>query len=441
MFRKTLIKLTVLNSIILICLISLLGGTIYIYEKTVLYQGSDQILTRASGILSSPEGGTLLPHDPRLRDPRLSFAILNQNNEVLFSNRVDSLNTDTIKPFLTKKTDQIVEKKVAGYYFHVLVNRINTNKTALTIYFIINIDPERNLLNTLLSIILGGMAIGTLFSVALGYVLARWALRPIRNAWDKQNRFVADASHELRTPLSIIQLKIEGLLRQPKRHIQDTGEDIAVMLDETRRLSKLVGSLLTLARSDANRLEVNLEPLDMKRMLKKVTEPFAEMADFEGKTFILELDKKPIIINGDEQRIHQLLVILLDNAMKFTKKGGKIAVSCTQDYKTVTLKVSDSGIGISEKDLPHIFDRFFQADASRTDRKGTGLGLAIAQWIVEKHRGRIEVDSKPGEGTVFTVYLPLIKKEDRAPELLKAGEKVRRNNDEPGKGEANEQSS
>lgn len=440
MFRQTLIKLAALNSLILFCLISLLGGTIYIYERTVLYQGSDEILTHASGALASFNGGALVTRDPRLRDPRLSFAILNQNNEVLFSDKMDSLTTDTMKSFLTKTTDQIVEKRVAGYYFHVLVNKIYANKTTLTVYFIINVDPERNLLNTLLSIIWAGLGFGTLLSVVLGYVLARWALRPIQNAWDKQNRFVADASHELRTPLSIIQLKTEGLLRQPKRSIQDTGEDIAVMLDEIRRLSKLVGSLLTLARSDANRLEVNLGPLDLTLMLKKVTEPFAEMADFDEKTFELKLDKKPVIINGDEQRIHQLLVILLDNAMKFTNKGGKIAVSCSQDNKTATLSVSDSGIGISEKDLPHIFDRFFQADASRTDRKGTGLGLAIAQWIVEKHRGRIEADSRPGKGTVFTVHLPLMKKEDKVPQLLRAGEK-RRNSNKNGKGKANEQSS
>lgn len=442
MFRKTLIRLTVLNSAILICLLSLLGGTIYYYEKTVLFQSSDQILNHAAASVSQLENGSPVQHrDPIVRDPRLIFAILNQNNGLLFSNRGAALDTAMMKPFLTKTTGSIVEKKVEGYYFHILAAKINTDKTVLTVYYIVNVDAERNLLNTLLSIILGGLTIGTLVSIVLGFMLARQALRPIRKAWDKQNRFVADASHELRTPLSIIQLKTEGLLRQPRRQIRETGEDISAILSETRRLSRLVGSLLTLARSDANRLEMSLAPFDLRPMLARVTEPFAEMAEFDEKTFKIERGDQPILIIGDEQRIHQLLVILLDNAMKFTKKGGKIMVSCTRENRMAKIMVSDSGIGISEKDLPHIFDRFFQADASRTDQKGTGLGLAIAQWIVEKHRGKIEVDSRPGEGTVFTVRLPLVRKEDKTPHVLTEGEKIGQHSDVDGKGETNEKSS
>ena len=104
--------------------------------------------------------------------------------------------------------------------------------------------------------------------------------------------------------------------------------------------------------------------------------------------------------------------------MKFTPKHGRIVVSCTREGRSAILTVSDSGVGIAEKDLPHVFDRFFQADTSRSDQRGTGLGLSIAQWIVEKHRGRIDVHSKQGMGTTFTVRLPLIRKEDSTRKLI-----------------------
>ncbi|MCO7176401.1 sensor histidine kinase [Sporolactobacillus kofuensis] len=426
LFRKTLIKLTILNAALLILLLSLLGSTVYFYEKKVLFQGSDRALRQAASDFDRhPFNGLGEPH---VRDIRVPTVILDSKNKVITSMPAGIIDTKAMKPFLVKRSNVIVEKHVywlRGEYYHMIRKPWNPDqKQTLYVYFIMNVDPERNLLNTLLSIILYGLAIGAVVSVVVGYFLARRALRPIETAWNRQNRFVADASHELRTPLSIIQLKIEGLLRQPRQRVQDVGEDIAVMLDETRRLSKLVANLLTLARSDANRLEVNLVPLDLSTMLKKVTEPFAEMAEFEEKSFTLAGTEEPIYINGDEQRIHQLLVILLDNAMKFTPKGGKISVACTRENKSAHLSVSDSGCGISEDDLKHIFDRFYQADNARSGQKGTGLGLSIAQWIVLKHRGKIDAESAPGKGTLFRVRLPLLKNEPADHHEFKEGEKM-----------------
>lgn len=416
MFKKTLLQLTLINSSLLILLIALLGGTIYFYEKAVTFRNSDKMLSQAvpgrvfvfRGPIRGPEAT-----DPRTHDPRLAGLVLNKSGEPVLSSFGDTLDDDEVmqffKPLLPQENGNIVEKKAHGRYYHVISRKLKLNGESFTTVYAVDVSAEKNLLHTLLSIILYGLLIGAVAAVAAGYFLARRALRPIRKAWDKQNRFVADASHELRTPLSIIQLKIEGLLKQPRRQIQESGEDIAVMLDETRRLSKLVGNLLTLARSDANRLEVSLKPVDVVSLLSKVVEPFREMAEFKGKLFEVHTGSEPIMIIADEQRIHQLLVILLDNAMKFTSEGGKISVSCVREGKMANIMVTDSGVGISEKDLPHIFDRFYQADASRSDQRGTGLGLSIACWIVEKHHGKIEAASKIHEGTTFTVRLPLAK--------------------------------
>ncbi|MCL1632332.1 HAMP domain-containing histidine kinase [Sporolactobacillus sp. CPB3-1] len=421
LFRKTLIKLTITNAVLLILLLSLLGGAIYFYEQNVTFRDSNKTLKdAASGRLlllrrNPIQGQDQGAMDQHLRNPGFYWVITSSSNEQLQSSMDGFLGTDGakqfFKPFLNTTGNGVSEKKAHGRYYHLLVKKEKINGQSLKIIFSIDVTPEKNLLNTLRMIILIGLATGAAVSVVAGYILARRALRPIESAWGRQNRFVADASHELRTPLSIIQLKIEGLLRQPRQQVQDVGEDIAIMLDETRRLSKLVANLLTLARSDANRLEVNPAPLDLSAMLKKVTEPFAEMAEFEEKTFTLAGTEEPIYINGDEQRIHQLVVILLDNAMKFTPKGGKISVACVRENRYARLSVSDNGCGISEDDLKHIFDRFYQADDARTGQKGTGLGLSIAEWIVHKHRGKIEVSSQLGEGTTFFVRLPLMKDE------------------------------
>lgn len=415
MFRKTLIQLTGLNTVLLILMLALLGGVIYFYEKAVTFRSADQMLSRMEpdrvfvlqGRLDGPE-----PADPRSRNPRVIGLIMDKDRELFLSSFGDTLtDEETItffKPLLPGNKGTVEEKNAHGNVYHVISRTLRIQGESYTAVYAMDVSVERNLLNTLLSIIIYGLLTGAFVSVIVGYFLARGALRPIQKAWDKQNRFVADASHELRTPLSILQLKIEGLLRRPRKKIQESGEDIAVMLGETRRLSKLVGNLLTLARSDANRLEVNLKPLDLQLMVKKVSEPFAEMAEFEGKAFRVTACE-PLVITGDEQRIHQLLVILLDNAMKFTSAEGHISVRADKDGKMARLSVSDSGVGISEADLPHVFDRFFQADASRSDERGTGLGLSIASWIVARHHGKIDVTSAINQGTTFTVRLPLEK--------------------------------
>lgn len=431
LFRKTLFKLTILNSALLILLLSLLGGTIYFYEQGVTYRDSNKILRGAASgevkpFISPDMGqGRGAMDRPQRNNQRLIWVATNSSNAQISSNMDTYLGDEGaktfFKPFLKVTPGDIIEKKANGAYYHLLAQKEKLdNGKAVKIIFGVDVTPEKNLLNTLSMIIVYGLVVGALVSIIVGFFLARRALRPIEKAWDRQNRFVADASHELRTPLSIIQLKIEGLLRQPRQKVQEVGEDIAVMLDETRRLSKLVGNLLTLARSDANRLEVSLAPFDLSAMLRKVTEPFSEMAEFEEKSFTLDGADDPIYINGDEQRVHQLLVILLDNAMKFTPKGGEIAVTCGRENKYARLTVSDSGCGISEQDASHIFDRFYQVDSARTGQKGTGLGLSIAEWIVAKHRGKIDVESVLGKGTTFNVRLPLVKNEPEQQEGEKA---------------------
>ncbi|MFT8871771.1 MAG: ATP-binding protein [Sporolactobacillus sp.] len=429
LFKKTLIRLTVLNALLLTLLIAAFGTVIYFYEQKQTYRDSNRILEsnvdQKIHLLQSidtplSDHPTLLFPNPDVDGPRhgprdfLIWSVYDASGKRIASSLDESqYSSATIDKyfalFRTKQRGTIVEKYTDNYAYHVFSRNVTVDHEKLTVSSIVLVNTEKGLLQRLLFIIIDSTICGALLSVAVGFLLAKRALRPIQAAWDKQSRFVADASHELRTPLSILQLKIEGLLRRPKERIQETGEDIAVMLEETRRLSKLIGHLLTLARSDADRLEVVSAPVDLGQLIHKVTEPFAEMAEFNDKQFAVELTADPLIISGDAQRLHQLLIILLDNAMKFTPRGGIIRVTCRREPKGACLSVANTGSLIAEKDLPHLFERFYQADRARSDHHGTGLGLSIAEWIVVKHRGKIDVSSRRDSGTVFTVRFPLAK--------------------------------
>lgn len=228
---------------------------------------------------------------------------------------------------------------------------------------------------------------------------------PIQKSWETQQQFVSDASHELRTPLAVIQTRTDLLFQEPEATIQDKALDISVISKETRRLIKLVANLLTLARSDSNQMEITKQAFSLTDLLNEVKEQYADIAEFQGKKIEVQL-KNPIQLVGDKERIHQLLVILVDNSMKFTEEGGEIMMNAIEKTHTITLMLQDNGIGIPKEDIPKIFNRFYQVEQSRTNIEGTGLGLSIAKWIVDKHEGTIKVDSELDEGTTFEITFP-----------------------------------
>jgi signal transduction histidine kinase len=310
----------------------------------------------------------------------------------------------TIKP---KELNTIQNMQVGNFTFRTLTVKDDT--TGTTIQTLRNIDSENGLLNRLLLIMLIGCGIGILFAVAAGYFLARRALVPIQNAWNKQQEFVSDASHELRTPLAVIQSKTDLLFRSPSSTIQDKALDISIISKECRRLTKLVSNLLTLARSDSNQIEMEKKEFSLNDLFEEIMNSYEDLAIYQDKKLRLQADQSLVYV-GDREKLHQLLVILLDNSLKYTKAGGTIILSCTQSASHITLQVEDNGIGIAEEDIPKIFDRFYQSDRARTLAKGAGLGLSIAKWIVEKHQGKVKVYSQIGKGTRFEVVLPKHKK-------------------------------
>lgn len=237
------------------------------------------------------------------------------------------------------------------------------------------------------------------------FFLAGRALIPIQNSWEKQQQFVSDASHELRTPLAVIQSKTDVLFQSPSATIEEKAVDISTISKECRRLSKLVSNLLLLARSDSNQIEMEKKTFELDKLLEEIINPYKEIASYQEKAMILKVERD-ITFMGDRERIHQMMVILLDNAMKYTNEEGHIQIDCIQTSNSIRIRVKDNGIGVKEEDIPNLFDRFYQGDKARSMSEGAGLGLSIANWIVEKHYGKISVESKWGEGTCFEVIFP-----------------------------------
>ncbi len=221
-------------------------------------------------------------------------------------------------------------------------------------------------------------------------------------------RFTADASHELKTPLTVVRAGVERAITRPDVP-QETLAALEETLQEVNRMTELLDSLLTLARADEGRAELHREPVDLRAIVSEAGETGDLLADHAGVAIEIRTPPAPLVLAVDRSRVRQLLLNLIENAVKYTPRGGNVSVQLAASDGEVRVTVADSGIGIAPGDLPHVFDRFWRADSARTrtgERPGAGLGLAISKWIVEAHGGAIEVQSRPGRGTTFTVMFP-----------------------------------
>ncbi|GBD24247.1 Sensor histidine kinase ResE [bacterium HR29] len=244
---------------------------------------------------------------------------------------------------------------------------------------------------------------GLLLSAAGGFWLAGRALVPIRRTLESQRRFISDASHELRTPVAVIKANAELLLRHPNQTIEENIDQVAALADEATQLSRLVDDLLTLARADEDRLPLKRETFELRPFLEELLRDREAIAAARGVDIAAEAE--PGSITADRTRLRQLVAILLDNALKYTPRGGRVRVRAQREGGRWVVDVDDSGPGIPPELRERVFERFYRGPEARA-LPGTGLGLAIAKSIAEAHRGRIEVRESPEGGARFEVTLP-----------------------------------
>jgi len=235
-------------------------------------------------------------------------------------------------------------------------------------------------------------------------------LARIEDSFRRIMQFTADASHDLRTPVTVIRSAAEITLRRP-RQPEEYRDALRRILETSEQTTELLEDLLELARSDAGVVELEMRPVDLNQHVRRAQEQGAALAAGKSLSVTLQAPESPTWVQADEVAIHRLLLILVDNAVKYTPAGGNCEIALWQNERQAHIAVKDNGIGIAEEDLDAIFERFRRADRARSrETPGAGLGLAIARWIAVTHGGTIRAESVLGSGSVFHVSLPVSQK-------------------------------
>ncbi len=308
---------------------------------------------------------------------------------------------DTIKMFSYASSENTLQ--VGGNSFRYGAVYSNSGIIQIAIQ---DLNSDNELLGNIRIILIICVAGGLVLLALGGRYLAERSIRPIRESWQKQREFVADASHELRTPLAAIVSNIDVVLDDPAATVQDKQMYCQGIAEESRRMTQLVDGLLLLARADSDALALRREAVDAAELAQNAAAFMRPAAQLKKLTVNVCANGKPTVY-GDPDRLKQVLIQLLDNAIKYTPEGGRIEVIVDLAKDRAVLQVRDNGVGISKEHTGKIFERFYRVDASRESQVGGhGLGLSIARFIVEQHGGTIGVSSEEGSGSEFTVLLP-----------------------------------
>lgn len=265
-----------------------------------------------------------------------------------------------------------------------------------------SLESRDRSLRILALVMASGGLVGLLLATAGGLVVAGIAIRPVRRSFERQREFVADASHELRTPLTVIRTNAETLSAITPD--DDAVEDIVA---ESKYMTRLLDDLLVLAGSDQEGIELSLARVDLAELARSAGRAAARLASDAGLTFDAMVDGA-LMVRADAERLREVLLILLDNAVKYTPAGGRITLRARKERGEAIVGVDDTGVGVPTTEIPRLFDRFYRVDKARSRALGgAGLGLSIAREIIDAHGGSLQFRSEPGKGSTVTMRLPL----------------------------------
>jgi two-component system sensor histidine kinase CiaH len=360
-----------------------------------------------------PDPGDSSPYGFQFGSPTFAFA-LDDQDRVIGGPRDFHLpqglpNTDAVA--LSRSTGQDLRTASVGTIpVRILTQTFpGVQGITFTVQVVQDRTAEQNTLNVMLAVLIVGGLIIVLVGFGFGTVYARRALVPIREslanqraALRRQREFAADASHELRTPLTVIRSSVEYLERHRDEPVATVGSALEDIDDEVRHMTAIVEDLLLLARSDSGAVALEHVPVDLGDVAFDGASAMGKPATDRGVR--VEVDPQPAVVAGDPARLRQLVMILVDNAIRHSPTDGRVGVAVRSNGSGASLVVEDDGPGIRPEDLPHVFERFYRA--SGAPGGGTGLGLAIAAWIVDRHGGRIEVANRAEGGARFVVNLP-----------------------------------
>lgn len=437
--KKKLIKHIIYNIIGFIVIFIVCGLFIFLMVKGITYRGINQELydSKRKILEANPENMNIILESnypdyienpfreswikraiseyqdlalaQKIVNPNVQIILRDENKEIINEDYLGRLYEykDQIE-FDTKKMDKIYELTLDNKYHYKVLNFVFKRDFAEDRYIqlLINIDSEKYLVTNYFRIISLTVTVGIVLSIFASYILSKKTLKPLRDNMVKQMEFVQNVSHELRTPLTIIQAKQEILLQEPNSKIIDKSEDIILTLNETKRLSKLIKDLMLLSRADSDGMKLQKENINIDEFIKEIISPYKEIAEMQEKNMVLNLDYK-VDIDVDTNKFYQLMIILLDNAIKYTETNDSIEVKTYLKDNKFVLEIADTGIGISDEGMKRIFERFYREDKARNrETGGSGLGLSIASSIVTAHGGTIKVSHNNPKGSIFIVRLP-----------------------------------
>ena len=419
MFKGLKRKLTLINTTILVVFLMGLVSIVYLYMNHGLIRDMDHRLAAAAGRVQALD--QLPPERPKLQDgdpgpdgpddnkPRESLKMIwvlrNHDLQVTAitpdSGRAAEISLEQAKKVLAENQAQAVTLNLDGETVRIFSLPYNKNGVQGVVQVIQSVAMEWDFLANLMSLLIVLGLAGILPAAAAGWYLAGKALIPIKKSWQQQQDFVSDASHELRTPLTVVQANLEVAMGNTDSSLAENQVWLNNALAETKRMGKLINELLLLAEADAQQVLLDPQLFDLSATARETAKQMRPLLESAGLSFKQAIAPDLIAV-GDEQRIRQLLVILLDNARKYTPSGGQVSLEMTGRPGKVEIQVADSGVGIAAADLEKIFQRFYRVDKARSRAQGgSGLGLAIADWIVQAHGGKNQGGIPAGSGQLF----------------------------------------
>lgn len=406
--NKQRLRMFISEAVIFSMIFAVLGMIVLLTFRQILYRSADNDLRTAAYNLRTEN---TLPNPANFKTLSLLF---NDKGNIVNFNELGDRSTPLAKIRMDKDgVNEIHNIRLNGsvYFRSVLVKLPNpvTDGVQTATYALLmeNITSERQSVSSFARVMFVAFLAFTTLTIFVSWQLSQRYMRPVLKAWQQQQDFVNSAAHELKTPLTIIQNKLELLLTKPNAQIKDQYDGVIMALSEIRRLNSLSADMLTLAKAHSNMAVINREPIELATFINQVIEPYSEIAQLDDKQFTTNLAATGTVM-FDRQRIHQLLVILLDNALKYTEPGQAISLETSIKNKQLIIAVNDTGRGISAEGKKHVFDRFYREDKSGSRATGgTGLGLSIAQWIVDIHKGKIVVEDFKPQGTTFRISLPI----------------------------------
>lgn len=409
--RKQILKNMLFNFIIFTTMFTIFGTIIYTKVSDSIYQSANEKLVELSERVK-PSGYVLVESDGSVTTEKKIAIKVDASNVICIGRTKEGeiLNYDLNEAYSVGKIDfdanvldTIYDIKIKEIYHYRGINYKLEDETYMQL--LINVDSENHIMEMFSKVLLIAIVVCIIISVVASYILSKIAFKPVQRAWKKQTEFVQNVSHELRTPISIIQGTQEILLDTPNSKLIDKFEDVNHVLMESKRLSKMIEDLMLLSMSDANKIEIEKEEVDLENLIKEVSAPYIEYVKQQDKQIKVNVQCK--IAKVDSDRLKQVLIILLDNAIKYTNPNDTIEIIADEKEGKVRIQVKDTGIGMKKEDRKNIFDRFYRVDKARSrETGGSGLGLSIAKCIILQHKGSIKAEENKPKGTCMEIKLP-----------------------------------